>query len=79
MCELEKKKELAVLNEKLNAPNYQSDQYVASQQRRRGKSGEWVLQSVHFRKWSGGDKNSNPLLYIHGVPGAGMLVHLSYC
>ena len=72
ISELEKKKQIAVLIEKLNAPNYQLDQYVASEQRRRSQSGIWVLQDIYFRKWSEMGTQSNHLLYIHGVPGAGM-------
>jgi hypothetical protein len=78
IVELEKKKQLAVLIEKLNAPSYQLDQNVASEQRRKSQSGEWVLQNVCFRRWSDVGTNSNPLLYIHGVPGAGMHVLLNY-
>jgi hypothetical protein len=76
ISELEKKKQLASLIEKLDAPNYQWDQYLASEQRQRSQSGTWVLQDVHFREWSEMDTPSKPLLYIHGVPGAGMQVHL---
>jgi hypothetical protein len=78
ISELEKKKLLAVLIEKLKSPNYQLDQKAASEQRRRSKSGKWVLQNAHFRKWSEMDTNNNPLLYIHGVPGAGMQPNLCY-
>jgi hypothetical protein len=77
ISELEKRKQLTVLIEKLNAPDYNLDHCMASEQRRRSQSGTWVLQDVHFRKWSEMDTKSNPLLYIHGVPGAGMHICLT--
>lgn len=76
ILELEKRKQLALLIEKLGAPNYQWDQHLASEQRRRSQSGAWVLQDTRFREWSEMDTNNNPLLYIHGVPGAGMQAHI---
>jgi hypothetical protein len=76
ISELEKRKQLTALIEKLNAPDYNLDHYVASEQRRRSQSGTWVLQNIHFRKWSEMDAKSNPLLYIHGIPGAGTHVFL---
>jgi len=76
LSELERKKQLTALIEKLNAPNYQLDHDVASEQHRRFQSGEWLLQNVHFQKWSETGADNNPLLYIHGVPGAGTHYHL---
>jgi hypothetical protein len=76
ISELEKRKQLALLIEKLDVPNYQWDQYLASEQRRRSQSGAWVLQEAHFQEWSETDTHSNPLLYIHGIPGAGMHFNL---
>jgi hypothetical protein len=72
MSELEKKKQLNFLIEKLDAPNYQWDQHIASEQRWEGQSGMWVLHDIHFREWSEMGTCGNPLLYIHGGPGAGM-------
>jgi len=69
--ELEKKKQLSTLFEKLNAPDSVLDQRAASEQRAGSQSGEWILQNSHFRRWSDVEIQSNPLLYIHGVPGAG--------
>ena|SRR5947207_2163886 len=76
ISELEKKKQLALLIEKLDATNYQWDHRLASEQRRRNQSGTWVLQEEHFQEWSKTDTHSNPLLYIHGIPGAGTYFNL---
>jgi hypothetical protein len=73
MSELEAKKKLAVLIKKLDAPDFQLDQYLASEQRRRSPSGLWVVRDDHFRKWSDMGAGSNPNLFIHGIPGAGIL------
>ncbi len=76
ISEFEKKKQLTLLVEKLDAPNCQLDQYLACEQRRGRQSGNWLLQDVHFREWSEIATDSNPLLYVHGVPGAGMRVYI---
>ena len=76
ISELEKKKQLALLVEKLDAPNCQLDQCLASEQRHGRQSGMWVLEDIHFREWSEIATNSNSLLYVHGIPGAGMQVYI---
>ena len=72
MEDVEKKKQLSVVLEKLEAPNYQIDQYAASEQRRNSRSGDWILRDDMFREWADPHASKNPLLYINGIPGAGM-------
>ena len=72
--ELERKKQLDIVIEKLSASNYQLDHYLASEQRRRTKSGEWILQTTEFQEWLDTDGSNNPLLYVHGIPGAGRVI-----
>jgi len=59
--------------DKINPPNSHADQNAASEQRKASQSGEWILQNEHLRAWRNVKVNvdSNPLLYINGIPGAG--------
>jgi NACHT domain len=68
----EQQEHLSRLLEKLNAPDYRFDQKVASNHRRGSSSGLWVLQDEKYQKWFSLGFEENPLLYIHGIPGAGM-------
>ena len=58
--------------DKINPPNCYADQNAASEQRKASQSGEWILQNEHLRAWRNVNADSNPLLYINGIPGAGM-------
>jgi hypothetical protein len=72
----EQMKQFSVLLEKLNAPNYHLDQCAASEHRRGRSSGSWVLLDEKFQKWADISAEENPLLYIHGIPGAGRNIGL---
>lgn len=72
----EQTKQLSVILEKLNAPRYRLDQCAASDQRRGRSSGSWVLLDEKFQKWADITADENPLLYIHGIPGAGEKIGL---
>ena len=71
VADLESKKRLTSIAEKLNAPDYQMDQDAATEKRRGKSSGEWIFSTSQFKEWATSGFNSNPLFYIHGVPGAG--------
>lgn len=69
---LEKHKwQVAHVKEKLEAPDYQLDQEMATEDRIGGASGTWVLQDPAFRKWTDRSTREHEILYISGIPGAG--------
>lgn len=72
----EQMRQVSVLLEKLNAPNYHLDQCAASKHREGRSSGSWVLLDEKFQKWANISTEGNPLLYIHGIPGAGWNIGL---
>jgi hypothetical protein len=72
MAKEEKRRRLESVIDKINPPNCHTDQNAASEQRENTQSGKWLLGNDHFRAWCNVNIDSNPLLYIHGIPGAGM-------
>ncbi|KAL8707590.1 MAG: hypothetical protein Q9220_007431 [cf. Caloplaca sp. 1 TL-2023] len=66
------------LIEKLDPADYGRDQYAASEQRRQHSSGAWLLQNTNYRRWSDLNVECNPLLYLHGIPGAGKTIMSSF-
>ncbi|CEN59396.1 hypothetical protein ASPCAL01847 [Aspergillus calidoustus] len=66
-----------ILN-KINAPNCYPDQGNFLDQRYSSESGKWVLDNVNFKQWREALVGSNPLLYIHGIPGAGKTTLASF-
>lgn len=71
MQDIESKKQLTTVLDRLEAPDYQIDHYAASEQRRRSHSGKWIFRHKAFLEWA--DTHGNPLLYINGIPGAGTI------
>lgn len=69
--DIEKKKHLAVVLEKLEAPDYQLDQYTATEERKMSKSGDWISHNATFSQWADPYTQCNPVLYLSGIPGAG--------
>ncbi|KAL8950879.1 MAG: hypothetical protein Q9222_003113 [Ikaeria aurantiellina] len=67
-----------VLVEKLDPTDYGRDQYAASEQRRQHSSGAWILQNPSLSRWSDLNAECNPLLYLHGIPGAGKTIISSF-
>jgi hypothetical protein len=57
--------------DKINAPNCYLDQETSLEHRENSHSGKWVLDHEKFKQWRNAPAGSNPLLYIHGIPGAG--------
>lgn len=69
---LEKHKwQLSQVQEKLEAPDYQLDQEMATEDRTGGSSGTWVLQNPGFKKWIDRSTREHEILYVSGIPGAG--------
>ncbi|KAL9044435.1 MAG: hypothetical protein Q9214_002426 [Letrouitia sp. 1 TL-2023] len=73
-AEREARDKIKVLIERLNPTDYKRDHFDASEQRRQKRSGEWLYKNSDFCRWHDLDAVCNPLLYIHGVPGAGKTV-----
>lgn len=59
------------MKEKLDAPNYQQDQEMASEDRNGSASGAWVLQNMAFRTWTDRSAREHGVLYVNGIPGSG--------
>jgi hypothetical protein len=74
MSELERKKQMSMVMEKLNPADSEDDQMTAVEQRHDDASGEWILSDDTFLDWSDTARDGNPQLYLHGAPGAG-----TYC
>ena len=60
VADLESKRRLTSIVEKLNAPDYQMDQDAATEKRRGTSSGEWIFLTSQFKEWITSDMNSNP-------------------
>ncbi|KAI1658130.1 WD40 repeat-like protein [Daldinia decipiens] len=61
---------VSYIREKLDAPNYEIDQEMATENRLIDSSGEWVLENEEFQAWDNHILGHN-ILYINGIPGAG--------
>lgn len=60
-----------IVEEKLGSPNYgQAHSHAAK--KRFLDSGNWILNDQQFQKWFHSNTLADNLLYIHGMPGAGM-------
>ncbi|ETS80318.1 hypothetical protein PFICI_07847 [Pestalotiopsis fici W106-1] len=66
-------KEVRLLTQKLEPPDYEADHQGASEQRYH-ESGSWFLREPLFLRWSTSQTLPNTTLYIHGMPGAGKTV-----
>jgi hypothetical protein len=55
----------------LQAPNYQVDQEIATEDRYGNSSGMWIFEHPNFQAWSGSDVAGHGVLYVNGIPGAG--------
>jgi len=59
-----------IIAEKLGPSDYEADQQRASEQRF-PTSGEWILKDASFLNWLESRDQSNCILYMSGIPGAG--------
>lgn len=71
----EARDKVKVLIERLDSTDYKRDQLDACEQRRQKRSGKWLYKNDDFCRWYDLDVVCNPLLYIHGIPGAGEWYH----
>ncbi|KAM0806795.1 putative NACHT domain-containing protein [Seiridium cardinale] len=67
------RKDIWVLTQKLNPPDCDADQQIASEHRH-PRSGDWILREPSFLRWSGSQSPPSTVLYIHGMPGAGKTI-----
>lgn len=59
------------LKEKLQAPNYQIDQEISTEDRNGSLSGMWIFEDPRFQAWYNKDLPGHNILYLNGIPGAG--------
>ncbi|EQB58428.1 hypothetical protein CGLO_01329 [Colletotrichum gloeosporioides Cg-14] len=62
---------MALIKEKLRAPEYFLDQEIAAQRRDGDDSGQWIFEEPEYLSWSDTNTLKNSVLYINGIPGAG--------
>ncbi|KAI1775101.1 hypothetical protein F4818DRAFT_417845 [Hypoxylon cercidicola] len=62
---------------KLQAPNYQIDQEIATEDRQGYDSGVWIFGDPNFRAWSRNEASDHNVLYVNGIPGAGKTTLMS--
>ena len=72
---LERKKELMIVTEKLNATDVLKDHLAASDQRAESASGHWISRNPLFCGWESGSSGKARLL-ISGIPGAGTVLFI---
>ncbi|RYP42924.1 hypothetical protein DL770_011966 [Monosporascus sp. CRB-9-2] len=73
---LEKHKQRVLcIREKIRAPNYQIDQEMSTEARGGKGSGKWFFEDLKFQEWLTTRKPGHGLLYINGIPGAGMFLY----
>ncbi|KAF3808322.1 hypothetical protein GCG54_00006943 [Colletotrichum gloeosporioides] len=62
---------MALIKEKIGAPDYDLDQQAASQRREEVDSGKWVFGEPEYVSWSSTISLDHSVLYLNGIPGAG--------
>lgn len=77
--DMERKKQLSLVLDRLEAANYQADHETASDQQGERQTGEWLLQHSSFTDWKSTDACKHPTLYLNGMPGAGNDTDLPTC
>ncbi|OTA54440.1 hypothetical protein K449DRAFT_439336 [Hypoxylon sp. EC38] len=66
---------VSCIKERLQAPNYQLDQELATEDRHGSNSGTWIFEDANFRAWSNSEAVGHRVLYVNGIPGAGEYSH----
>jgi hypothetical protein len=69
----ENKEEISLIVNKLDPPDFEADQLSALSSCRRG-SGEWIFNTATFSKWAHSNRMPDSVLFIHGIPGAGVFL-----
>ena len=73
MLRLERKKDLMIVTEKLNATDVLKNHLAASDRRAESASGHWIPRNPLFSGWESGS-SGKARLFISGIPGAGALM-----
>ncbi|KAJ0343538.1 hypothetical protein KNSL1_010215 [Colletotrichum chrysophilum] len=67
---------MALIKDKLRAPEYFLDQEIATQRRNGDDSGQWIFEEPEYLSWSDANALNHSVLYINGIPGAAILTQL---
>jgi hypothetical protein len=79
MQEDERKRQLVAVTAWLSAANSSLDQKNAASERSEyPETGRWLLDNHKMKLWLDSDSSSIPLLWINGIPGAGMTASLEF-
>lgn len=74
IAEAEKKRRFITVTEKIHPPNSHTDQEHAAEIRRDfPEAGRWLLLRDQVKEWMDPLSTKIPLLWLNGIPGAGML------
>ncbi|KAM5382761.1 hypothetical protein ACJZ2D_002344 [Fusarium nematophilum] len=57
---------------KLQSPDYQVDQEISTEDRNGVASGSWLFTAPAFQTWYDSERPDGRIMYIHGIPGAGI-------
>ena len=77
IAEAEKKRRSLAVTDKIRPPNTRIDQDKAKETRQEyPESGKWILQNAFLRDWMDLHCPDVPLLWVNGIPGAGILPSL---
>jgi hypothetical protein len=57
---------------KLQSPEYQINQEISTENRGETPSGQWIFKHSKFEPWYDSSTLGSMVLYINGIPGAGM-------
>ncbi|KAI0857460.1 WD40 repeat-like protein [Xylaria cubensis] len=71
------RREVCIVREKLEAPNYRIDQEMSTEDRHGHGSGTWIFEDPSFCSWSNKDASGHCVLYVNGIPGAGKTTLMS--
>lgn len=58
---------------KLQSPEYQINQEISTESRGESQSGQWIFKHSKFEPWYDSSTLGSMVLYINGIPGAGMV------
>lgn len=77
IAEAEKKRRSLAVTDKIRPPNTRVDQEKAKETRQEcPESGKWILQNAFLRDWMDLNCQNVLLLWVNGIPGAGILPSL---
>ncbi|RSL93102.1 hypothetical protein CEP52_013447 [Fusarium oligoseptatum] len=64
----------SIVQNKIDAPDFQDDHEFALQKRHQSTSGNWILSHPLLLEWSETSSRVNRKIYLSGIPGAGKTV-----